>query len=67
MRRREKPAFIGNSMKSIITPIYHYTSFDAEFYAEFEFSVKKIFRPRIFEIFEKIKICVGVSKKFRQI
>ena len=48
---------------------YHYTyiiciSFDAKFYAEFDFVIKNLFRPAVFEIFEKLKICVGGSQNF---
>ena len=33
-----------------------YISFDGKFYAEFKFLVQKIFRLRVFEIFEYVKI-----------
>ena len=47
-----------------IQTFYHYISFDAKFYDDFKFSVKKIFHPRIFEISAKKEICVGGSQNF---
>ena len=42
----------------------HYISFDAEFYDDFEFSLKIQFPPTHFEIFAISKFFVGVIAKF---
>ena len=63
LRRREKCIFLETTRIRIST-LYHHISFDEEFYAEFEFFVEILFRPRISEKYEIFKICVGGSKNF---
>ena len=52
-----------NLIRVIIT-CFHHISFDAKFYANFEFSVKISFPPTHFEISAVLWICVSGSQNF---